>query len=102
MEIGSVTEAQSGGTARLKSNSFQRRQQLGRNIMRMFIVAAVGSVALVTAPVAGASTSQSSNGKRAVEQQTTTLKIAQNQDTKQRGQDYNKQDTTKRKSWGGG
>jgi len=72
--------------------------------MRMFIIAA--ALALIAAPVASANTSQSSRGKAAVEQQTMMLKLAQNQDTKQRSQQYNnqynKQDTTKRKSWGGG
>jgi hypothetical protein len=75
--------------------------QLRRNIMRMFITGAVGGLALVTASVAGASTPQNSQSMATVEQHTTTQKLAQNQDTRQRGQEYNK-DTTKRKSWGGG
>jgi hypothetical protein len=70
--------------------------------MRMFIVGAIGGLALLAAPVAGASTTPNSYGKAAFEQQSTTSKLAQNQDSKQKGQLYNKQDTTKRRSWGGG
>jgi hypothetical protein len=65
-------------------------------------MAAVGGLALVAAPVAGASTSPNPYGGTAVQQKSTTLKLAQNQNTKQRSQEYNKQDTTKRRSWGGG
>ena len=69
--------------------------------MRMFTMAAVGGLALVAAPFAGASTPQSTHSNATVEQHTATQKLAQNQDTRQRGQDYNK-NTTKRRSWGGG
>ena len=70
--------------------------------MRMFILTAAGSLALIAAPVADATTSPNSYRGTVVQQQSTTLKLAQNQDTKQRNQNYNKQDTGKRKSWGGG
>jgi hypothetical protein len=68
--------------------------------MKMSIIGAVAGLALVAAPVAGANTPQT-HSKATVKQQTTTQKLAQNQDTRQRGQEYNK-DTTRRKSWGGG
>jgi hypothetical protein len=70
--------------------------------MRMSIVGAIGGLALLAAPVVSASTIPNSHGKAVVEQQTARSKLAQNQDSKQKGQLYNKQDTSKRRSWGGG
>jgi Ni/Co efflux regulator RcnB len=66
------------------------------------IIAAAGSLALVAAPVAGASTSQTVSDQAAAQHQTAGSKIAQYQGSKPNNQQYNKQDTTKRKSWGGG
>jgi Ni/Co efflux regulator RcnB len=66
------------------------------------IIAAAGSLALVAAPVAGASTSQAVSDQAAAQHQMAGSKIAQYQGSKPNNQEYNKQDTTKRKSWGGG
>jgi len=66
------------------------------------IIAAAGSLALVAAPVAGATTPQTSSGEAVTQHQVTNSKLAQNQGSKQNNQQYNKQDTSKRKSWGGG
>jgi hypothetical protein len=72
--------------------------------MKLFplTIAAAGSLAFVAAPVAGASTSPTSSGEAVTQNQVTSSKLAQNQGWKQNNQQYNKQDTSKRKSWGGG
>ena len=66
------------------------------------IIAAAGCLSLAAAPVAGASTASNPYGNAATQQHMTTPKLAQYQDTKQKNQQYNKQDTSKRKLWGGG
>lgn len=68
-------------------------------------IAAAGSLSLVAAPVAGASTSQTVSDQAAAQHQMGSSKMAQYQGSKQNNQNnqqYNKQDTSKRKSWGGG
>lgn len=69
------------------------------------LIAAAGCLTLAAAPVAGASTGPNPYGDAAIQRQMTTPKLAQSQDTKQQNQQNqqnNKQDTGKRKSWGGG
>jgi Ni/Co efflux regulator RcnB len=70
------------------------------------IIATAGSLTLVAAPVAGASTSQTSSATAATEHQVATSKVAQYQGSRQNNQQYNqqynKQDYSKRRSWGGG
>jgi hypothetical protein len=66
------------------------------------MIAAAGGLALLAAPVAGASTSPTSSDQAVVQHQTAGSKLAQYQGSKQNNQQYNKQDTSKRKAWGGG
>jgi hypothetical protein len=66
------------------------------------MIAAAGSLALVAVPVAGASISQTFSDQAGAQHQMAGSKMAQYQGSKQNNQQYNKQDTTKRKSWGGG
>jgi hypothetical protein len=66
------------------------------------IITAAGTLALVAAPVAGASTSRISSGEPVAPHQVTNSKLAQYQGSRQNNQQYYKQDYGKRRSWGGG
>jgi len=72
---------------------------------RIPLLIAAGSLALVAAPVAGATMSQTPSGEAVTHHQTPTSKLAQYQGSRQNNQNnqqYNKQDYSRRRSWGGG
>jgi len=69
---------------------------------RIPLIIAAGILTLIAAPVAGASTSQTSAGHSMTHHQIPTSKLAQYQGSRQNNQQYNKQDYSKRRSWGGG
>ena len=71
---------------------------------RISLIIAAGTLALVAAPVAGANTSKYF-GEAATHHQMPTSKFAQYQGSRQNNQNnqqYNKQDYSRRRSWGGG
>lgn len=73
-----------------------------KRMKRIPLIIAAGSLAFVAAPLAGATASQTSSGQSVTHYQMPTSKLAQYQGSKQNNQQYNKQDYSKRKSWGGG
>jgi hypothetical protein len=94
------------GTARVKSNFTLRDDKYRRGRMkRIPLIIVAGSLALVAARVAGANTSQTSSGEAVTHHQIPTSKLAQYQGSRQNNQNYqqyNKQDYSRRRSWGGG
>ena len=72
---------------------------------RIPLIIAASSLAFVAAPLASASTSPTSARETVIHQQVPTAKLAQYQGSRQNNQNnqqYNKQDYSKRRSWGGG
>jgi hypothetical protein len=95
-------DATSGTCAIVSNFLHMSAKRTGRELMRCNSLVIAGCLTLAAPPVTIASTPSNHNGDVATQQQLTTTKFAQNQDTKQKNQEYNKQDTSKRKSWGGG